>query len=85
MSHLGAVSCAEVMVWVVHSPRFMKNTVKAGLFIQAAGKSLRKCNWFKQAFGQMLHVAQVAIRALYFKDYVGANLFMELRAFSCKF
>lgn len=63
----------------------MKNTMKAGLFIQAAGKSFRKCNWFKQAFGQLLHVAQVAIQALYLKDYVGANFSVELRAFSCKF
>jgi len=43
----------------------MKNTMKAGLFIRAAGKSFRKCGWFKQAFGQMLPVAQVAIQALY--------------------
>lgn len=60
--------------------------MKAGLFIQVAGKSLRKCNWSKQAFDQMFIVsAEVGIEALHLKDYVGAHLFVELRAFSCKF
>lgn len=48
----------------------MKNTMKAGMLIQAAGKSFKKFHWFKQAFGQILRVAQVAIQDLYLKDYI---------------
>lgn len=45
--------CSCTIVQLVHLPRLTKNTMKAELLSQGAGKSLNIFNWFRQAFGQV--------------------------------